>query len=223
MAHAISYPFAIPRSSFVFDPVSGEAGDVAGGEIDRVDDRVPVLAVGSNAAPAHLRRKFPSHGGYRDPIPVLRVAVHGLDVVYAARVASYGSVPATPFVAPGVVAHLHVTLLTRLQLERMNSTESIGVAYDLVELVDVEVVPALPSRRPLLAYASSSGALAVDGRPVALEAVAAEGRTLEAWSERRALEHVARSLGHDLDGLVTRVVSDDAFRAMVNDRLRASA
>ena len=131
--------------------------------------------------------------------------------------------PATPFLAPGVVAHLHVTLLTEQQLERMSATEGVGVAYDLVELPDVELHPALPGRRPLLAYASSSGALAVDGRPVALEAIAAEGRTLQAWSERRALEHVAGSLGHDLDDFVTSVVSVDAFRAMANDRLRASA
>lgn len=55
-------------------------------------DRVAIVASGSNASPEQLRRKFPS---LKDPIHVLRCAIKGWDVVYTGFVCGYGSVPAT--------------------------------------------------------------------------------------------------------------------------------
>ena len=126
--------------------------------IDGVPRR-PVLAVGSNASPSQLRRKFPSGLGFEEPIPVLRVAVHGLDTVYAAKVAGYGVIPATPYPAPDVTADLHVTFLTDRQLDRMNETEAIGHAYDLVELPDLRVSSAVPIGGRVWCYRSCAGVL----------------------------------------------------------------
>ena len=52
----------------------------------------PVLAVGSNAAPAQLERKFPLQM-FPDGvvIPVLRCVLPDFDVVYAPLISSYGS------------------------------------------------------------------------------------------------------------------------------------
>ena len=52
----------------------------------------PVLAVGSNAAPAQLARKFPAEL-FPDGvvIPVLRCVLPDFDVVYAPLISSYGS------------------------------------------------------------------------------------------------------------------------------------
>ena len=52
----------------------------------------PVLAVGSNAAPAQLGRKFPAEL-FPDGvvIPVLRCVLPDFDVVYAPLISSYGS------------------------------------------------------------------------------------------------------------------------------------
>ena len=52
----------------------------------------PVLAVGSNAAPAQLERKFPLEM-FPDGvvIPVLRCVLPDFDVVYAPLISSYGS------------------------------------------------------------------------------------------------------------------------------------
>ena len=50
----------------------------------------PVLALGSNAGPAQLARKFADlpHAA----VPTLKAALTGFDVVYAPLVSSYGSV-----------------------------------------------------------------------------------------------------------------------------------
>lgn len=52
----------------------------------------PVLAVGSNAAPVQLARKFPP-STFPDGvvIPVLRCVLPDFDVVYAPLISSYGS------------------------------------------------------------------------------------------------------------------------------------
>ena len=57
----------------------------------------PVLAIGSNAAPQQLARKFPAErfpGGVL--IPVVRAVLQGFDVVYAPLLASYGSCAGAP-------------------------------------------------------------------------------------------------------------------------------
>lgn len=56
----------------------------------------PVLAVGSNAAPAQLARKFPAEL-FPDGvvIPVLRCVLPDFDVVYAPLISSYGSYTGT--------------------------------------------------------------------------------------------------------------------------------
>ena len=60
-------------------------------------DLKPVLAVGSNAAPAQLARKFPLRlfpAGVT--IPVLRCVLPDFDVVYAPLISSYGSCTGQP-------------------------------------------------------------------------------------------------------------------------------
>lgn len=216
---AVDYPFDIPTSSFVFHPRTGSAVPFEAADVD-ADGRVAVLAVGSNASPSQLRRKFPAELGLHDPIPVVRVAVAGLDAVYAARVARYGSIPATPFPAPGVTARLHVTLLTRDQLERMNRTEAVGSAYDLVSVPDGSVVSPAPVGDTVWCYRSRAGALAVDGRPVALRALTADGRRFPAWDQHTILEHVAVPMAVTVEEFVDRVVSVTGFREQVDDHLR---
>ena len=61
-------------------------------ELPKGEKLSPVLAVGSNAAPAQLARKFPPHL-FPDGvvIPVLRCVLPDFDVVYAPLISSYGS------------------------------------------------------------------------------------------------------------------------------------
>ena len=104
-----------------------------------VKTRVPVLAYGSNAAPEALFRKFGKYSlhGNDGFIPVLKVCVvenlrsftvlqgqlEGFDVVYAALLTGYGSVPAALQASPGCACTVYVTYLTETQLQIMHRTE----------------------------------------------------------------------------------------------------
>lgn len=235
LARAFGYPYASPAGSFVFDVGAGEARPLpSGGSVAAlVEGRTAVLAVGSNSAPEQLSRKF---AGLAGEIPVLRTFVRDVDVVFAARVASYGSVPATLASSPGTVVSVFTTFLDREQLEVMHTSESVGIAYD-VEEVPVESVSieglgdasfGMASGAPysvdrVLAYAARSGLLEVSGSPVALAAVRAEGRRFPAWSQREVLASVAERWGWEAEELVRSVVAEAEVRRRVNEELAARA
>jgi hypothetical protein len=216
LEHAVAYPFDIPHHSFAFNPLTCAPEPFDHG---MVEDRqlVPVAAVGSNASPSQLGRKFPPHGALTQTIPVLYTELQDFDSVYAARVSKYGSIPATPYPSPGTVVRVHVTFLNERQLERMNRTESLGVGYDLVEMPD-GCFPELPGRR-VLTYVARSGALLIGEHPSALAAISGRNRAFTAISERAAIDVVAEILGFEAAGLVDAVIMDREKHAALNLQL----
>jgi hypothetical protein len=84
--------------------------------------RHPVLAVGSNASPAQVHRKF-TVARLRPVVPITAVKVTGLSVGVSAHVSKAGYVPATPVFDPAAVSDLHVTWLDGPQLAAMDRTE----------------------------------------------------------------------------------------------------
>ena len=125
LARALGYPYDAHHDDFLFR--AGEALPLAPGH--PLDDLTPVIAVGSNRAPAQLTRKF---AGMEVAVPVTRLQARDVDVVHAAHLAGYGSVPATLAASPGTVTELWITWLDRAGLERMDATEAVGVNYDRV-------------------------------------------------------------------------------------------
>ncbi|MFB8750105.1 hypothetical protein [Streptomyces parvulus] len=119
------YPGAWPRESGLLDgdrllpldrPVRGDGGD-----------RVPVLAIGSNASPGQLRHKM-AEFGVDSPIPMVRSRVTGLDVGVSAHVSRMGYVSASPVRAPGVVRELFVLWLDPEQLAVVDASEGVPMA-----------------------------------------------------------------------------------------------
>ncbi len=112
--HAKSYPFEIPERSYVY-----RRGEVLAYDAHPVprDGRVPVLAAGSNQSHHQIARKFDGHPS-GEVIPSQRGRLHDFDVVYAAHLASYGSVPATFQESPGTVVGVFVLWLAEAQLAR---------------------------------------------------------------------------------------------------------
>ncbi|KAA8490571.1 hypothetical protein FVE85_3490 [Porphyridium purpureum] len=144
------------------DEVLGHGWTQSMAEDDALADRIPVLAIGSNAAPEQLARKF-STGS--EVVVVILVRLYDYDIVFAPMVSAYGSVPATISRAPGMYCDIAVTLLSRTQLVRMHATEH---AYTFVRLneprADVlhsKMQAAYSVSRPLYVYVQSDGALAV--------------------------------------------------------------
>ena len=85
-------------------------------------DRTPVLAVGSNASPAQLRRKMAS-AGLPTQIPVTAVSVRGLTVGVSAHVSRPGYLPATPVPDPASESQLWVLWLDAVTLDAVDATE----------------------------------------------------------------------------------------------------
>ncbi|MER6128725.1 hypothetical protein ABT173_40430 [Streptomyces sp. NPDC001795] len=119
--HPLAYPGAWPE----------ESGLLNGNRLlplDRLvhEDRVPVLAVGSNACPGQLRHKM-DESGITSPIPLVKARVTGVDVGVSAHVSLLGYVSASPFHAPGTARELFVTWLDAEQLDVIDASEGVGV------------------------------------------------------------------------------------------------
>jgi hypothetical protein len=172
---------------------------------------VPVLAYGSNRAPVQLGRKY---GHWREPvvIPVVHGWLAGFDVVYAARLAGYGSVAATIAPSPGTDASVSVIWLTERQLDLMHATEGIGqqvYCYGRLDGVDLRLDGggALAS---VFTYVNLDGALLHAGQPVALAAVPSRGRVFPARDQLAMLALVRDRLdpGADLEQFVLAHIDD---------------
>ncbi|MCH8489031.1 MAG: hypothetical protein LAT81_03740 [Oceanicaulis sp.] len=227
---ALSYPFARPREAFVFLngaswPITSSEGGFADWRVraGRIAARLSqllaprqladfgagayhaVAAVGSNAAPGQLRRKFAAH---LDDVAILviRITVPDHIVAYANRLAEYASVPATLVARPGAKAQVWATLLSNRDYDTMNATEDRGEIYDGVPIAPIDAPQAVT--RPFEAYACLTGCLPLR--------VAAFPSTGCAWPEGGQWEAQALAidaLGLDLpvDRFIMENVGDPAL------------
>lgn len=87
------------------------------------DPRVPVLAVGSNAAPSQLRHKF---SGTAVPlvVPSIRARVEGMIAGFCSFVSPLGYVPATIVPEEGAVTEMALQLLDDQQLREVDRSEA---------------------------------------------------------------------------------------------------
>ncbi len=207
IAHAKAYPF--PRHDFCYVYEGGQTARLPVGPCD-VAGRVPVLAAGSNQSHEQLHRKF---GHIADcTIPVWRGILHDFDVVYAAKLTGYGSVPATFQYSPGTSVTVFVQWFTPSQLQRMHETEA---GYDYDRLADIHVtLDRGGAVTEAHAYTSATGCLAHDGAPVALAEIAAANRRFRALGQIEMLTAVRDMLapGTALDDFIGAHLDDPELR-----------
>jgi len=222
---AYGYPYPAPDGSWLYRDGGASAwpadGDPAGhGGLPRT----PVLSYGSNRAPVQLARKYAGWPAGTE-IPVTRGWLAAFDVVHAARLAAYGSVPATLARSPGTVVEVGVLWLTGAQLVRMHETEGVGRdGYAYLELAEIGLeLDGGPRLERVATYEALSGPLLPDGTPRALAAVPARGRRFPELDQRGALTLVRDRLapGHDLDAFVLAAVSDPDLNRAHRAALRA--
>jgi hypothetical protein len=156
-------------------------------ELTPLSERVPVLAIGSNRAPRQLRDKFK---GLENPspddltIPVFTVDIKGLDVVFAGRPSMQGYFPAVLYAgehAQDTTVELAITFLNKRQLEAMDTSER-GM-YEREDLPGYEVHIGDETKAVQYYRGSETVFVDEDGRPRALSAVQAEGRTIPALNQ----------------------------------------
>jgi hypothetical protein len=215
LTRALGYPYAAPRASFLLAgerilPLEEADLDVSG--------RGALIAYGSNASPAVLRRKLGPDAG---ALAAVRAVLHGYDAVYSAHVSAYGAVPATLVPCAGVELPVFVLQLSALQLATIAATEP---NYERRPLSGAacEVEGAPPLRDPV-AYVSRHGPLLTHGSPIAVAAIEARGRTLRAAGQRAALEAVRLAVrpGADLETFVVETASDPELPARWTASLRS--
>jgi len=220
LALAKAYPFFIPEESFLLldgavRPLDPAADGLFAG-------RVPVLAVGSNQSPDQLRRKF-AHLPAPVAVPVTRAWLADFDVVYAAHVTRYGSIPGNLCPAPGARVRLSVTWLDPDQLAAMHATEISGGSYVFGRLGGLDLaIDGGPVLREAYGYVSLQGCLRQDGGPIALAAIRAEGRFFPSLSQEAMLERLRRRCGSSrpLDDFILETIADPALRRDRTRRLR---
>lgn len=162
-----------------------------------------MLGYGSNPAPETLARKLRDAPAAGVAVPVLGLAVDGLDAVWSAHVHA-GYVPATIAPSPGTTLRAWALLLTDDERRVVDASESLGRNYALGRLEGVRARYADGSSCDgLLSYVSLHGALVLDGAPVALGPVPADGRAFPALDEPAVLRRV-----HGITGGET---PEDAF------------
>jgi len=152
--------------------------------------RVPLVAIGSNAAPKPLRRKFAHFEDVNDrTVLVLTGRLHEFDVGFAAQLAIYGSMPATIFPSPGTAVTAALLWVTPAQFTQLTWSE---LSYQLGRLrTRFTVDDADEHFDEVLVFVSRWGAFCPDGAPAALSAVPAEARTATALTQQQALDQAA--------------------------------
>ena len=220
LARARDYPYPLPDRSYTW-----RGGAVHDFDPDLTRGRTPVLAVGSNQAPAQLTRKF---GLDADAvIPVQRCTLKDFDVVYSAHIAAYGSVPAMLQAAPGVHVTLFVNWLSDEQLSVMHATELGAENYHYGRLDEIDLVLE-ENGGPLESvhgYISRRGHVFHDENAVALAKVPATGRQWAAMTTAEMLEKVHAWLApdHALEKFILRLIADTPYRRACIESLSADA
>jgi len=213
-----SYPWPRPDGSFVLDEGEGRLladldpetrqrllEDFTGGSCGRT----PMLAIGSNASPEGLWRKF-AHFDETADRTLLAIAGHlqDFDVGASAELALYGALPATIFPSPGTRVRTTAVWLTDAQLKQLAWAE---IPYWLGRL-DSRFEPeagvaelGFGGADRSLVFVNRFGAFAPEGEPIALAAIPAEHRSARALDQVELLRLAADlAYGGDMtaDGLV---------------------
>lgn len=234
---AITYPWARPSGSYALDGDrvvaldAAAAADIGGLPPSDGPDatqaasaaalRVPLLAVGSNGAPSTLVRKFAHLPEIERRVIVVAGHLHGFDIGPVARLTPYGSLPATPFESPGTAVRASVLWVTPAQLTALTWSE---MSYLVGWLDPVRFEPDAPAASTgtpdvtrALVYVSRWGTFTDErGAPLALEALAARGRTATAVTQEALLARVAAAAGAPgARALLQRLV--DAPRAFMRE------
>ena len=216
---AISYPYFAPSYSFSF-----YKGEFIKGFCDDLNNRIPVLSVGSNRSPYQLKRKFSLHQN----ICVTPATLYDSDVVFAASLSSYGSMPATQWPSKGTEVDLNVLWLNEEQLETMHLSEALGVAYNFVKLKpDTVKIKDFTYAKQIYAYISIAGAFSFkDNKPYRLSEINAKNVTLKSSSEKNALLYLINSLGieeNKLSEWIDKVINNKNYRISLHKQLKLKA
>lgn len=177
--------------------------------------RSPVVAFGSNAAPAQLVAKF---GPTIDAIPVTRARLHGVALAHSPHVSIPGYIPWVLVDRPGAAVDCAVLWLAGAQRARLDVTEP---NYTLARLDATRhplEVAAVAARVDCLVYRGRWGALRWPDEP----GPAPAGSQAEVFGRLGALDWFRELVGPgSLSAVQRRLAAGPALRNRVRSELAA--
>src|SRR4051794_32105739 len=168
----LAYPWERPVGSYLLR--DGEVHPIADVDLEAFTaDRHPLVTFGANGAPHRLIERFGRFAEQADrDVLVLTGHLHDFDVGANVVPVPYGAVPAILFHSPGVAVRAAVLWLTPLQIETVVFAE-LGYRLGRLERTHFEIDEVDVSIDAVFAFVGRTGALRLDGQPVALAAGAA--------------------------------------------------
>jgi hypothetical protein len=185
----LSYPWERPAGSYLLR--DGEVRPITDVDLKAFTaDRHPLVTFGANGAPHRLIERF---GGFLEPadreVLVLTGHLHDFDVGANIVPVPYGAVPAILFDCPGTAVRAAVLWLTPLQVETLVFAE-LGYRLGRLDHARFETDEADVTIDVVFAFIARTGALRLDGKPVALAAVPARNRTARAMTQEELLHEL---------------------------------
>ena len=212
---AIHYPYNSPQGPFTL-----KGGKLLKGIHISLKSRIPVISIGSNRSPYQLKNKF----GLNENLCTIPITLYDSDIVYAASISSYGSIPATQWPVHGVISKLNLLWLNEKQLKKMHLSEGLGIAYDFAEL-DRETIKIknLDYSGPVFAYISTRGVFSFDiNMPIRIEKIVSFNSNLCSLNEKNALKKLKYlELEHSIDfkGWLYKLILDKSFRFKIIEKM----
>ena len=216
---AINYPYFAPDYPFSF-----YKGRLVKDICFNLENRIPILSVGSNRSPYQLKRKFTLN----EDICVTPAKLFDSDIVYAASISAYGSLPATQWPSEGTIVDLNVLWLKEEQLNTMHLSEAVGVAYDFVKLQKGSVkLRDLEYSGYIYGYVSLAGVMPLNGKvPKRLSVIHGSNTNLNSIDEQGALTSLINILENKkqiLSNWIEVVTSNYAYRLKLLEKLKSIA
>jgi hypothetical protein len=182
----LAYPWDRPAGSYLLR--DGEVRPIADVDLEAFTaNRHPLVTFGANGAPQRLIERF---AGFAEPtdrdVLVLTGHLHDFDVGANVVPVPYGAVPAILFHCPGAAVRAAVLWLTPLQVETVVFAE-LGYRLGRLERAQFEIDEVDVTIDVVFAFIGWTGALRLDGQPVALAAVPARDRTARAMTQEELL------------------------------------
>ena len=216
---AINYPYPTPDYAYSF--FKGKF--IQGIHLD-LEKRIPILSVGSNRAPMQLERKF----SINQDLCVTPAVLYNSDIVYAASIASYGSIPATQWPSINTEVELNVLWLTQEQLNIMHLTEALGIAYNFVKMKPGTIkIKDFEFNGDIYGYVSVAGSFPFEIKtPYRLSEINAKNINLKSINEEKALVILMKFLEpkqSNLSEWIKKVIEDRVYRIQLHEKLKSIA
>ena len=216
---AINYPYPTPDYAYSF--FKGKF--IQGIHLD-LEKRIPILSVGSNRAPMQLERKF----SINQDLCVTPAILYNSDIVYAASISAYGSIPATQWPSINTEVELNVLWLTQEQLNVMHLTEAVGIAYNFVKMNSGTVkIKDFQFNGDVYGYVALAGSFPFKAnKPYRLSEINGINVNLKSINEEAALVFLMNFLEpkqSNLSKWIKKVIDDKDYRLNLHTLLKSQA